>query len=318
MQSLEDLVEVLNGSVPLPGFNMTNASATILEDFAQLLHQSSELLESGGLNISKSLQKAEALEEKLDETLDLAFANVTEFLNSSLPSALANASEVIKDGLNETIEELGRPARLSNELKEQLQNLTNMDKKKIRREMLKSLNITDVVKLRPNVNLHDGNRCSDDEEVHFGLCYKKCGHFAAGKYPFRVSAWQCCKHEPPCEKSEIYSSGQPCSGLGVSGDSMGNGCPHSPGGCFKDEELFGNFCYLRCSILTYGVLPYRASPVACCNASRPLALLKAGCETDLRYDAGGGLGGGTGVGSRSMPNAPHPPMPILMERDGGW
>jgi hypothetical protein len=287
----EDMVKLLNGSLTNSSSAMASmpTSEDLIEDVAELVNQS-------GL-------------------LDHAFANVTEVVNSTLEHVFANVSEVV----DEAIDELGHPIGLSEELKDQLQNLTGVDKKKLRREMMKSLNITDVVNLRPNVDVHNGNRCSDDEEEHAGLCYKRCDRFAEGKYPFRVSAWQCCNHEPPCEKHDIMTSGQPCSGFGVSGDSMGNGCPHSPGGCFKDEELFGDVCYLRCSLLTYGVLPYRASPVACCNTSRPLILLKAGtCDTDLRYDAGGGLGGGEGIGSRSMPNAPHPPMPVLMERDGGW
>jgi len=256
--------------------------------------------------------------ENVEEALDRAFVNVVEVMNSSLEPAFVNASDVIKDGFHVAIDELGRPGRLSEEMREQLKNLTSVDKKKLSRETMKSLNITDVVNLRPNVDVHNGNRCSDDEEEFLGLCYKKCDHFAKGKYPFRISAWQCCNHKPPCEKRDVMTQGQRCSGFGVSGDSMGNGCPHSPGGCFKNEELFGDICYLRCGILTYGVLPYRASPVACCNESRPFALLQAGCNTDTRYDAGGGLGGGEGIGSRSMPNAPHPPMPVLMEHDGGW
>jgi len=341
LKSVEKLVEELNKSLAklpgintlnkslakLPGINTSNGSNLVLQpapptikEVAEVLNQTSELLANRSFNITKALQDSEASVEKIDEELEHEFENVTKFLNSSLEQALANASEVVKDGFEEAVDKLGGPARLSEKLKEELHNLTGVKKKELRQEEMKSLNITDVVNLRPNVDLHNGNRCADDEEEHAGLCYKTCGRFLEGRYPFRISAWQCCKHKPPCEKSDIMTSGQPCSGFGVSGDSMGNGCPHSPGGCFKDEELFGDVCYLRCGILTYGVLPYRGSPVACCNASQPLTLLEAGaCDTDLRYDVGGGLGGGEGgVGTRSMPNSAHPPMPLLMERDGGW
>jgi len=156
--------------------------------------------------------------------------------------------------------------------------------------------MTLVVNLRPNVDLHNGNRCSDDEEDFLGLCYKKCDYFAEGKYPFRISAWQCCNHQPPCRFGDyIMTQGQPCSGFGVLGDSMGNGCPHSPGGCFKDEELFGDICYLAAVSLPMGSCPtallqwHAATHLALLPCSRLVATRIAGMMLVVALVAGRAL-----------------------------
>lgn len=213
----------------------------------------------------------------------------------------------------EVIEELAKPARLSKELKEKLRSLNATQKEEIKKELLSKLNITSLEDLKPDDNIHDGNLCADDEEEHAGLCYKKCSLLTGGGYPFRVSAWECCGHQPPC-LHHFKTEFEPCGGYGVSGDSTGRGCPHSPGGCLKDEELSGDLCYMRCSLLTSNMLQHRDGADACCKISSPLAVLEPGaCDTDGKYGVGGGLGGGEGIGDASVPNAPHPPMTVLTE-----
>lgn len=214
---------------------------------------------------------------------------------------------------SEVIEELAKPARLSKELNEKLHSLSATQKEEIRKELLKKLNITSLEDLKPDDNIHDGNRCADDEEEHAGLCYKKCSLLTRGGYPFRASAWECCGHQPPCLQ-HFKTEFEPCGGYGVSGDSTGHRCPHSPGGCLKDEELSGDLCYMRCSLLTSDMLQHRDGADSCCKISSPLALLEPGaCDTDGKYGVGGGLGGGEGIGDASVPNAPHPPMTVLTE-----
>jgi len=246
--------------------------------------------------------------EELSETAGHSYGD----LHRVIHEFKGDAEELEHFGF-ELIHELGKPARFSARLKAKLHSLNATQKKQLREQLLRELNITSLADLRPHEDLHDGNRCADDEEEHAGLCYKQCSLLTSGQYPNRITAWECCEHEPPC-LNRAKTNIELCGGYGVSGDSMGNGCPHSPGGCLMDEELNGNMCYMRCSLLTYGMLKYRNTPDTCCKTASPFAVLELGvCDTDVAYDVGGGLGGGEGVGDTSMPNAPHPPMTPLTE-----
>lgn len=104
--------------------------------------------------------------------------------------------------------------------------------------------------LSPKENLHDNNPCADDEELFEGLCYAKCSILSAGMKPVRCAAHICepldSNGEHKCQLSEtaitsILSSPSlmPCHGYDIAGTREGRKrCPHSPGACLKDEELY--------------------------------------------------------------------------------
>ena len=139
----------------------------------------------------------------------------------------------------------------------------------------------------PKENLHDNNPCADDEELFEGLCYAKCAILSAGMKPVRCAAHICepldSNGQHKCQLSEtaitsILSSPSlmPCHGYDIAGTREGRKrCPHSPGACLKDEEL-----YLGCpgsdqwkfldpkmevlyhifSHIFFGIFPYIAFP----------------------------------------------------------
>ncbi|CAK0880256.1 unnamed protein product [Prorocentrum cordatum] len=39
---------------------------------------------------------------------------------------------------------------------------------------------------------HQHGKCLDGEEMHLGMCYKKCSDLTKGKYKHRVAASTCC------------------------------------------------------------------------------------------------------------------------------
>jgi len=203
---------------------------------------------------------------------------------------------------SELVDDLGRPARLSLALKEQLHNLTSTQKKQLRQQLLKQLNLTSLHDLSP---VGDGETCGKDEELHDGLCYKRCSLLTDDREPFRASAFQCCDRTPPCDLGGSSISMVPCSGNAVGGEISGNGCPHRPGGCLHDEELLSDMCYMQCSLLTYGMLKHRNTANACCKSKSPLAMLElGGCDVDAKY----AVGGGKSDGNPDTPAAPHPPV----------
>merc|ERR1712242_666187 len=161
----------------------------------------------------------------------------------------------------------------------------------LKAELFKRLNISSFDNLRPELDLHDGNKCEADEELFWRLCYKKCDLLTNGKFPIRSSAWSCCAKMPCTLPFNQKTSIHVCGGFGVSGDSLGNGCPHTPGTCLRDEEMFLNTCYKRCSLLTYGVFPHRLGAATCCRVKSKLAFLGPGnCVTQHAYAVGGGKG----------------------------
>jgi len=185
----------------------------------------------------------------------------------------------------EAIKVLGKPIRLSMALKKQLHSLTDSQKQRLRQQLLDGLNMTTLQDLRPA----ETNGCDEDEEVYDGRCYKRCSLLTNGEEPVRAGAFQCCPHGPPCTgRMDIERTD--CRGYAVSGDASGNSCPRQPASCLKKaEEFLAGLCYMRCSILTYGMLPYRSTPDACCKSSSPLAMLEAGkCLSDAAYDVGDG------------------------------
>lgn len=203
-----------------------------------------------------------------------------------------SAHEFKKVG-EELVDDLGKPIRLSMALKKQLHSLTPARKALLRNELLKGLNLTSLSDLRPAIT-----GCNEDEELHDSLCYKRCAILTEGREPVRVSAFQCCAHEAPCT-GELDIEPTLCGGYAVGGSASGNGCAREPARCLQSEEFEGGLCYMRCSLLTYGVLPFRSTSDSCCKSQSPLAMLELGaCDTDEKYDAGGG------TDSHSAPEVP--------------
>lgn len=198
----------------------------------------------------------------------------------------------------EVAKQMWNPIRLSMSLKTQLQSLTSARKAMLRDEILRGLNLTSLADLRPA----DTGGCYEDEEFHEGLCYKRCAILTEGREPVRISAFQCCAHQAPCTgKLDIEPT--LCGGYAVGGKASGNGCAREPARCLQSEEFEGGLCYLRCNLLSYGILPYRSTSDTCCKSNSPLAMLEPGaCDTDERFDVAGGRH------DPSASNVPHPPL----------
>jgi len=93
----------------------------------------------------------------------------------------------------------------------------------------------------------------------------------------------------------------PCQGYDMSAE---GGCPHKPGICLTDEEMFLGLCYKKCSLLTDGEYPFRSALLTCCQEDTELACLNpAKVKTGARF----GKGGGIGDHDPSTPHGVHAP-----------
>jgi len=176
--------------------------------------------------------------------------------------------------------------------------------------------------LSPKENLHDNNPCADDEELFEGLCYAKCSILSAGMKPVRCAAHICepldSNGEHKCQLSEtaitsILSSPSlmPCHGYDIAGTREGRKrCPHSPGACLKDEELYLGTCFKKCAVLTNGEFPHRKAFATCCKAPSLFQCLMPGqAKTDRAYAEGGGFGDH----DPDTPAKAHAPLQSLTE-----
>lgn len=155
--------------------------------------------------------------------------------------------------------------------------------------------------LFPNETRGDGNHCADDEEELAGLCYAKCNSLTNGKYPFRQSAWHCCVR-PNClgfflGLCDCQHEIGLCSGFDIAGMQEGKAiCPHKPGVCLVNEELFLGVCYMKCSLLTGGQYPFRVAAATCCKRTDASCLIEDNLAdsingqslTNASYNVGGG------------------------------
>jgi len=144
--------------------------------------------------------------------------------------------------------------------------------------------------LTPAENMTDGNVCSDNEEMHDGLCYGTCSALTNGEAPIRTSPWTCCESHPCSIRNQRGQLGTSllCKGFDVSGDGS---CPHNPGACLVDEEMFLGVCYKKCSLLTSGEHPYRIAPATCSKFSSGWDSLNPfNGKTSKSFDVGGGAG----------------------------
>lgn len=143
--------------------------------------------------------------------------------------------------------------------------------------------------------------CANNEELHLGLCYKKCAILTNGTFPHRSSAFNCCKELSffscilPSEvdfKGIVAGSGYVIDGHGL--------VPHPPGSCYDDEENYLDMCYMKCSSLTFGDYPLRAGPNTCCKT--------APCWNIFNLMTNGGHCSGYGVGGdQTKDGCPHSP-----------
>merc|ERR1712217_813738 len=168
------------------------------------------------------------------------------------------------------------------------------------------MNLSDTT---PDINRHDGNVCADDEELLGSLCYKKCSKFDDGIYPVRTTPFSCCQSKP-CGLLNQKISMKLCSGYNVAGDSNKDACPHVPGACLKNEELYMGTCFKKCSLLTNFVFPFRLAPATCCKKESKLACMNpllSNTSSDFN------VGGGDFYGDLTSPSQPHKPIPTLTE-----
>jgi len=276
--------------------------------------------DSGAVRESVSLAEPETVGALKDVLKSMSkgihsVADVTDQVSSSysrlehMYGRLRNGSHAMHEAGTMLEHAITRPSRMREKLREEFWSLTEAKKAKIKERLRKKFNITTWKHLRPPHNLHDNNSCADDEEMYVGLCYKRCALLTNGSHPVRISAWSCCFHEPPCTMA-LRTHGGPCTGFGVSGDSSGNGCPHSPGSCLQNEEMWDNVCYQRCNLLTFGVLEHRAGPTLCCKAKGRFAFLQDVCDSGPEYNQGGGRDDEDAL----TPASPHPPMTALTEQ----
>jgi len=164
--------------------------------------------------------------------------------------------------------------------------------------------------LKPLEVMDDGNVCADTEEFYGGLCYKRCALLTGGEASIRTSSWTCCRQHPCVPWKQVGSLGSKilCNGFDISGD---GGCPHKPGACLLDEELYMGVCYKRCSLLTQGQYPHRTAAATCCKTTGLACLYAGNDRTNRDFD----VGGGAGDGDASTPAEPHPPLQSLTEGD---
>jgi len=261
---------------------------------------------SSGKGISAMLDVVTEMVDGINDAAKISDATVSDI--SQIVDNMNMSIHALKRLGISVADDLGRPLRLNLALKKQLHALNATEKNMLRTQLLKKLNITSLHDLFPHANDNEQGKCSDEEELHGNLCYKKCSLLTGGRLPFRMTAFECCAHEPPCFTGSSIKI-TPCDGYAVSSDTVGGGCPHTPGGCLKDEELFGGMCYMRCSLLTYGMLKYRGSSSTCCKERFLFNMLEPGiCDTDAKYD----VGGGQGDGDQLTPSASHRPQVRLL------
>jgi hypothetical protein len=162
----------------------------------------------------------------------------------------------------------------------------------------------------PDNDRSDGNTCADDEELFMGLCYKKCEQLTNSSHNVRTSAWSCCTQHACNPLTQMKHSIGMCSGYDVGGDSQGPGaCPHPPGSCLDNEEMFLGTCYAKCSDLTNGAYQHRFNTFQCCTTTGMSCFLPSNVDTSTRYAAGGGKGDY----DSSTPATAHAPLTSLTE-----
>mmetsp|Transcript_160999 Transcript_160999/g.516796 ORF Transcript_160999/g.516796 Transcript_160999/m.516796 type:complete len:813 (-) Transcript_160999:158-2596(-) len=152
---------------------------------------------------------------------------------------------------------------------------------------------------------HAAGACLTDEELHLGVCYKKCSLLTGGQYPYRYAGATCCKEDSELGCLKFGHSMTSANFEVGGGDGMNSPATmHMPmesltedvespttttiatqvddaaieaaitpeeilndgNTCGDTEELYGFLCYRKCALLTNGMSPHRQSPFTCCDA----------------------------------------------------
>jgi len=162
--------------------------------------------------------------------------------------------------------------------------------------------------LGPKMNRDNNNTCADDEEIHAGLCYKTCALLTNGSHPYRISAMSCCPNKGFCNPFKMRSKVSICGGFDVAGDSQGVAkCPHSPGACLLNEEMYMGTCYAKCSDLTQGEATNRISAMTCCKKIGYKCMDPRNLNTSTSHN----VGGGANDNDPTTPAGSHPPLTSL-------
>lgn len=162
--------------------------------------------------------------------------------------------------------------------------------------------------LGPKMRRDNGNSCADDEEIHAGLCYKTCELLTNGSHPYRVSAMSCCPTKNFCSPFKMRYKMSICGGYDVAGDSQGvSKCPHPPGTCLLNEELYMGTCYAKCSDLTQGEFTNRISAMTCCKKIG----YKCMDPRNLKTSPSHSVGGGANDNDPATPDKAHAPLTSL-------
>ncbi|CAK0908764.1 unnamed protein product [Prorocentrum cordatum] len=162
--------------------------------------------------------------------------------------------------------------------------------------------------LGPKMTRDDNNTCADDEEIHAGLCYKTCELLTNGTHPYRTSAMSCCPTKNFCSPLKMRYKMSICGGFDVAGDSQGiSKCPHPPGTCLLNEELYMGTCYAKCSDLTGGTFTNRISPMTCCKKIGYKCMDPRNLKTSTSHN----VGGGAVDNDPATPAGAHSPMTSL-------
>jgi len=276
------LVALLAICTPTGGFKVKTHTLTgvpnLQEDIIQQKSESANLLPlllKVLKEMAEGIHGAAQMTDEVEGSYDDA---------KKLFATLKGSAHEFKKVGEELVDDLGKPIRLSTALKKQLHSLTPAQKASLRQQLLQGLGLTSLSDLSPAAK----TGCNEDEELFETFCYKRCAILTEGREPVRVSSFQCCAHEAPC-LGEVDIEPTICGGYAVGGSASGNGCAREPATCLQSEEFEAGLCYMRCDLLTYDILPYRSTSDTCCKSQSPLAMLELGaCNTDEKYDVGGG------------------------------
>jgi len=177
--------------------------------------------------------------------------------------------------------------------------------------------------LKPAEDTHDGNPCASDEELHAGLCYQTCSLLTSGQYQVRQSAFACCETAscPPFKffgKKCCKTTFGMCTGHDIAGMREGTKiCPHKPGACLADEEMYLDVCYMKCSLLTQGKYPHRTASATCCKTTGMACLAEDGASDGFNGQSIThptlAVGGGCGDQSNTTHCKPHVPQQSVTE-----